>query len=378
MSALINNQTKETQSKPKEFRLNSQQLFLTYSQCPINLELILNHLKSLVEIDKYIVAQEKHQDGNLHIHCYLLLKSKLNLKNPRKFDYQEYHPKVEGCRSYKNVIKYVTKDGNYITNYERDILEKIINDNKKASEIYVEARKLAVEDKVEEGMKILEHAKTARDLCIHGNTIRRNLESLVPKRRKIVFALSDFRIDFEWDRTKTLILWGPTNTGKSSLAKALLPDSLFVSHIDRLRDYNSKSYTGIIFDDMSFKHIPRDGQLHLVDNYDDRDIHCRYAPAFIPAGTPKIITSNNPPSEILLVLDPAIARRVQIVNIEYQVWGNPNPDTTTTTTTTTTTPSRSNSFITPVTTFGGDFEWVKERFRGAPGTPASEDAERPA
>ena len=90
--------------------------------------------------------------------------------------------------------------------------------------------------------------------------------------------------------------------------------------MDRLRDYNDKDYEGIIFDDMSFKHIPREGQIHLVDTYDDRDIHCRYSPAFIPAGTPRIITSNKAADEVILAADPAIARRIQCVWIDGPVF----------------------------------------------------------
>lgn len=348
MSDLVEREVVVEKEKKKEYRLNTAQVFLTYSQCPVELDELLKFLNLLVKIDKYIIAQEKHVDGNLHIHVYLLLEKKINIRDPRFFDYREYHPKVEGVRSYKNVIKYVTKDGKYLTNYDKEILAKIISDSMKQSELYTNARKRAKEGNVKEAMEMLEHPKTVRDLCLHGNTIRQNLESLVPKRPRVVFPLDDFNIDFVWDMSRTLILWGPTNTGKTSLAKAFLPRALFVSHFDRLRDYNPIDYHGIIFDDMSFKHIPRESQIHLVDYNDDRDIHCRYTPAFIPAHTPKIITSNSHPLDILLVDDPAITRRVQAINITDVCYKNAystpvttpviTPDVTTTTTTTTVSP----------------------------------------
>lgn len=41
------------------------------------------------EIKEYIVAQEEHKDGHLHIHCYLELDKKINVKNANKFDIKD-------------------------------------------------------------------------------------------------------------------------------------------------------------------------------------------------------------------------------------------------------------------------------------------------
>lgn len=70
---------------------------------------------------------------------------------------------------------------------------------------------------------------------------------------------------------------------------------------------------------MSFHHLHREAQIHLVDVAEDRDIHIRYAVAHIPAGMPRIITTNKPEGEILWTHDPAIARRVQVeTTFEFQ------------------------------------------------------------
>ena len=102
---------------------------------------------------------------------------------------------------------------------------------------------------------------------------------------------------------------GPTNAGKTALAKALLPNALFISHIDGLKGYNDL-YEGIIFDDMTFLHYPRESQIHLVDTGEERDIHCRHTNGRIPANCPRIITTNRAVREVLLIEDPAIHRRV--------------------------------------------------------------------
>lgn len=41
----------------------------------------------------YIVAREKHKDGNHHIHCFFTLNKKINIRDARYFDLDEgkYH-----------------------------------------------------------------------------------------------------------------------------------------------------------------------------------------------------------------------------------------------------------------------------------------------
>lgn len=120
---------------------------------------------------------------------------------------------------------------------------------------------------------------------------------------------------YPWDVTfsgRTLLLWGRAGIGKTEFAKSLLPRGLFISHLDDLVAYDARTYDGIIMDDMSFQHLPRESQIHLVDYDNPRSIHVRYTTAYIPAHTKKIILTNRLPSEVLLVGDAAISRRLDI------------------------------------------------------------------
>jgi len=140
------------------------------------------------------------------------------------------------------------------------------------------------------------------------------------------FAVTDFAFPLEkWNSaTTTLILYGATCVGKTSLAKALLPRALMTRQLDLLRKYQSKGYYGIILDDMSFTHLEPEHQIHLLDRADDTQIRVRYAVAEIPAATPLIITSNRPPEQIISLHNPAIARRCTCINMvsptEYHVY----------------------------------------------------------
>jgi len=139
----------------------------------------------------------------------------------------------------------------------------------------------------------------------------------VTKNRKEVpkYRLDEFNMFWprEMDWTCSIILWGASGIGKTSYARALLPNALLVSHLDDLALYEGGDYDGIIFDDMSFNHIPREGQIHLVDIDEYRSIHIRYRTAGVPANTKKIFTTNIHGGNCFLLNDSAIARRTKVI-----------------------------------------------------------------
>lgn len=123
---------------PGAYRLQSQQLFLTYPQFgdDFSLEDILQHLRELLadhvppyQILDYIVAEEQHQDGGRHIHVYIKLDRKCSIARPDFLDLWGVHGNYQGCRSAKAVKEYCTKENSYISNcYEKktsfgDVLE---------------------------------------------------------------------------------------------------------------------------------------------------------------------------------------------------------------------------------------------------------------
>lgn len=311
--------------RSKALRLRGSKFFLTYPQCPCTPLEALEQLKTmplLQTMSGWIVAQEEHADGGLHLHCYLELPSKVDNKvDPRTFDLTSssgkwYHPNIQAVRSPKAVKEYVTKESNYTTNLN---IEE--STRSKVSETWKRALEAASDDGLPAALAVLgEDDRTARDMAINGDRVLKNLATRRTKRLKIQWPLESFSWPTAtlWDPSTpatTLILTGPTGTGKTQLAKALLPEALFISHMDGLRQYGP-SYHGVIFDDMAFTHLHREAQIHLCDLGEDRQIHVRYSVAELPAGTPRIITTNREPEQVLLVTDPAIARRCTVVSVE--------------------------------------------------------------
>ena len=86
------------------FRFYAKNVFLTYPQCPCPKELLLEKLQSLLELQckpyYILVAKERHQDGNPHLHAMVQCTNKIQTTNPRFFDLLDsnghtYHPNIE-------------------------------------------------------------------------------------------------------------------------------------------------------------------------------------------------------------------------------------------------------------------------------------------
>lgn len=110
-------------------------------------------------------------------------------------------------------------------------------------------------------------------------------------------------------------LWvkGPSGVGKTTWAlRTSIKPALFVRHLDTLREFRNGYHMTIIFDDMSFSHLPRQAQIELVDRFHPQQVHIRYTVVNLPAGIPKIFLSN----DIIFNYEPAIMRRITKIDLE--------------------------------------------------------------
>lgn len=280
------------------FRLQGRHFFLTYPKCDLDKDAAYDTLNRKESIKYAIVSQEKHLDGSDHLHAYIELLKKVNIKDPRFFDIAEWHPNVQRPRNIPATINYVKKDGNFkefgIPNLE----------HQEEFNIYKLAKELPYEEYFNTCLKRKIPFQYANDAWKRSDAFTIGTSECEGKIRSDLSNLSYEEIK---DNRKSIILIGPSGIGKTSWCKRECPKpALFVTHLDTLKQFNPKHHKCIIFDDMSFIHLPREAQIHLTDRDDDRAIHVRYGVAYIPRGTPKLFTANRD----IFLDDEAINRRI--------------------------------------------------------------------
>ena len=213
-------------------------------------------------VEEVIVSKELHQDGNTHYHVYAKFSRKKDIRNNRYFDYKGIHPNIQSCRNILAWKQYIKKDGDFISYPD----SQSIFDYCKASN-YQQWIEYCITERIQAW-----YCTKIWEMC---HVPRENTISAPPSEGIMCPALENFRYQ-EWNR-RSLVLYGESGCGKTTWAKSHIElPALFVSHLDVLKDWDSTFHKSIIFDDVSFLHFPRESQIHIVDQYDPRAIHCRY------------------------------------------------------------------------------------------------------
>lgn len=109
------------------FRLDAKNLFLTYPQCNLSreraLELLLAKPWGSATVVAYCVAQEKHADGNPHLHCLILLDKRKNISSNSWLDLDGFHGNYQAAKNKDYVHDYCTKaDDQCLNTITRDML----------------------------------------------------------------------------------------------------------------------------------------------------------------------------------------------------------------------------------------------------------------
>lgn len=273
--------------------------FLTYPRFDAAHDTVVDALRAVGPIVWARVAVEQHSDGGKHIHVCVRFGARVR-GGCRIFDIGGHHPNIQSPRRIRDVLKYICKDSNFIDFGE-------VPGNR--CDVYDKLKEAASGGDREAFDRIALEARVSFQWAQHiwGTHTSSLGVVLAPGSGAECMQLQSLSFGGQCD-----LIVGPSGCGKTTWAKRVCPKpALFVSHLDHLGNFNAKVHKCIIFDDVDFKHLPRTSQIHLVDFFDDRQIHIRYKIVHIPAGTPKIFTANDYP----FTRDEAIARRLKTTNI---------------------------------------------------------------
>lgn len=271
----------------RPFRIQTKNFSLTYSNVEqqgwieFTKEALSEFLISRNGVSYVVVSKEEHQDGNTHFHALVQFKKKKDLRNNRYFDFSQCHPNIQATESVAAWTRYIKKDGDFIEEGARDedVFALCGEMEKRQFVNYCITQKI--------GFAFMELVWSTMHPSRSLATIEKFTGGGTMCPDIAFFRYDDFR-------AKVLVLEGPTGCGKTTWALKHAPKpTLIINHQDMLRkEFDPTYHKSIIFDDMSFTHMPREAQLHLVEQRYSAQVHCRYAPAIIPPGTVKIFTCN--------------------------------------------------------------------------------------
>ena len=195
--------------------------FLTYPQCPCPKEDCLADLKDglkekrNLDIDEWVVAEEKHENGDPHLHAFIKLNKRIRFsKNLFDIIYEgkTYHGHYEIAKSWHAVEQYCKKEGDYISNL-----------NIKAAQ-NKQSKKIGVKELESDPLELLERGVIS-GFQLANFVKNQNVYNLLKNKRK---ANRDINLDIE--KKRHIWYYGESNSGKTYRLKTMIkndPDNWF-------------------------------------------------------------------------------------------------------------------------------------------------------
>lgn len=112
------------------YRIRTTKLFLTYPQCTMDKQEAYDYLLQTFNPSDLCVAHELHKNGDHHLHAYLSRDDEIQWEftDPSFADLPGgFHGNYQAVRSPKNVIKYCTKEEDYISSFDINAYVKSVN-----------------------------------------------------------------------------------------------------------------------------------------------------------------------------------------------------------------------------------------------------------
>ncbi len=314
-SKIVKKKSDASKKKTKARKqIQAKKFLLTFPQCELDPQLVLTRLIFKYPCKWAIVSQEKHLDGNNHLHLVFWLKEKVVYRN---FDFWDFLTGKHGnykvvTSSILKVVKYVIKDKNYVCHGIEPLTWITSHQTKKgasfelAAQLLKEGKSMEELDDMHPGMVARNLAKLQKYQSFLKSCKRKKAAKELEKWKPI--DISSLDLDFRtlglWInnnlagiprpfKMKQLWLWGCSNLGKTSLVMNLMKwfriymIPMDVRHLD---DYEDSDYDLLVMDE--FKGQKSITWMNGFTQGSPFPIHRRYHCTMKTKNLPIIVLSN--------------------------------------------------------------------------------------
>lgn len=228
----------------------------------------LQHIQWLFgeDLECAIVAEEDHEDGTPHLHAVICLSKRWHTRNASVVldTITDKHGNYQAVRNFRNSVKYVAKDGHYVT-YKLDV-EAILKKQggKFAQAVFLLAEGKQLEDLPKDYLPTIAMHKRKLDEFIAWCDIKRTRAAFADDYECLVYEGVDLdtQIIVDWlNRSikkqmafKATQLWiaSPPNYGKTSLINLLSSHlSIYMMPLDEeyYDAFNDQDYDLVVLDE---------------------------------------------------------------------------------------------------------------------------------
>jgi len=236
------------------FRTRALKFFLTWPQCDITLQQLVDHLKSF-NPENYCGCLEAHADGSPHAHAVLQFKEQLLVTNCNHFDWNGRHANIQACRNLTKSLAYCQKDGAFESTFPESV-------KLSWGDMAVQA------ESADEYLKLVE-LNYPRDAALSWQRLQSYAQHKWPSVKaaavaqlttgwKPLPARLQLWMDDEFSRPtrpKTLFLIGPSRTGKTKWATSFGKPLYYNSSMNYREWPSTDDWTHLVLDDIPGNHI---------------------------------------------------------------------------------------------------------------------------
>jgi len=334
--------TDSTTTTSRPFRLNAQNLFLTFPRCSVTKEEAMENLTRKHQIDWAVIVQEQHQDGSPHLHIALRLKKKANFRDPRVFDHVGLkHGNYQGITSVGKTLAYIRKYDKAPVTFGQPPAPKEVKE--KISDGI--AMRLLKKEKLEEIIEdhpgfVMMNLKKLQDF--QNYTVVQTMKTTIPTWTLPIWIPTtpdpdpNSMILLNWGkdnirtpaprphRSPQLYIWGRTEMGKTRFAQ-LITTNLRVYYYpdeDWFDSYDDDAYDIVLMNEARL--TPKHDTSTLLQFIEGCHMSLKRrgtCPIIKKKNLPMIFCSNYPPEDLMKdhVQRCAFASRLLIVNVKTPI-----------------------------------------------------------